>query len=397
MLNQTVSGSHAFSPPNFDDGDQRGPCPGLNALANHNYIPHTGITSLLGTIEAINKVFGMQIDLATLLAVMGVVLAGSPLSLDPSFSINVADMRAQNLLGNGLGLLGEPRGLNGSHNIIESDSSNTRGDIYVPGNNGDCSNLRLDLFEEWYSMYENEYDMDLMAKRASIRMKQSIAENPYFWYGPITGLVVRNAGYVFGGRLLANHSGTSDPTPHLSKHACLCIHEMLIQIPARNVMKSFWAVEGEPRNFKYNKGHERIPENWYRSPIEYGLVDLNFDILAFGLKYPELLSVGGNTGKVNTFSGLDVANVTGGVYKSLSLLEGNNLMCFALEIIKTLAPSMLSSTFRVVGDVLGMLTDALPFLSLDCPVYSDLAMGGSSLEDLILNTYPGATMGDSAW
>lgn len=40
-----VTGAHAFVPPNFAAGDQRGPCPGLNALANHNYLPHNGVSS----------------------------------------------------------------------------------------------------------------------------------------------------------------------------------------------------------------------------------------------------------------------------------------------------------------------------------------------------------------
>lgn len=43
-LMTVVTGEHAFQPPN--KGDQRGPCPGLNALANHNYIPHNGIVSV---------------------------------------------------------------------------------------------------------------------------------------------------------------------------------------------------------------------------------------------------------------------------------------------------------------------------------------------------------------
>ena len=34
-----AKGVHAFIPPNFATGDQRGPCPGLNALADHGYIP----------------------------------------------------------------------------------------------------------------------------------------------------------------------------------------------------------------------------------------------------------------------------------------------------------------------------------------------------------------------
>lgn len=39
-----VTGAHAFVPPGA--GDYRGPCPGLNAFANHNYIPHNGIATI---------------------------------------------------------------------------------------------------------------------------------------------------------------------------------------------------------------------------------------------------------------------------------------------------------------------------------------------------------------
>ncbi|KAJ6562057.1 hypothetical protein B0H19DRAFT_899259, partial [Mycena capillaripes] len=35
-----VSGSNSFQSPGQDD--LRGPCPGLNAMANHNFIPHSG-------------------------------------------------------------------------------------------------------------------------------------------------------------------------------------------------------------------------------------------------------------------------------------------------------------------------------------------------------------------
>lgn len=45
-----VSGEHAFKAPDFANGDQRGPCPGLNALANHGYIPHNGVVSVCSRI-----------------------------------------------------------------------------------------------------------------------------------------------------------------------------------------------------------------------------------------------------------------------------------------------------------------------------------------------------------
>jgi hypothetical protein len=77
----------------------------------------------------------------------------------------------------------------------------------------------MGLFVEWYNMSSDpigDFNMDLMADRASMRFQQSIATNPYFYYGPYTGLIARNAGYMFAGRLFANHS-QANPTGVLSK------------------------------------------------------------------------------------------------------------------------------------------------------------------------------------
>lgn len=49
-----------------------------------------------------------------------------------------------------------------------------------------------------------------------------------------------------------------------------------------------FGVNGSDDALQYNYGYERIPENWYRRPIDYGLVDLNLDILGFVAQYPEL-------------------------------------------------------------------------------------------------------------
>jgi hypothetical protein len=51
-------------------------------------------------------VYGMGVDLATILAIMGTVWTGDPLSLDPSFSIGGRDTGVNNLLNNLGGLLG---------------------------------------------------------------------------------------------------------------------------------------------------------------------------------------------------------------------------------------------------------------------------------------------------
>lgn len=52
----STSGKHKFVAPG--PTDQRGPCPGLNALANHGYLPHNGIGTMKDFIESTYKGFG---------------------------------------------------------------------------------------------------------------------------------------------------------------------------------------------------------------------------------------------------------------------------------------------------------------------------------------------------
>ena len=51
-----VTGVHAWAPPG--EGDLRGPCPGLNALANHGYFPRNGIVPLEVGATATQEVYG---------------------------------------------------------------------------------------------------------------------------------------------------------------------------------------------------------------------------------------------------------------------------------------------------------------------------------------------------
>lgn len=48
----------------------------------------------------------MGVDLALVLATMGLISVGNPLSVNPGFSIGGRDTGVNNILGNGLGLLG---------------------------------------------------------------------------------------------------------------------------------------------------------------------------------------------------------------------------------------------------------------------------------------------------
>jgi hypothetical protein len=200
-----VSGKHEWQPPNFEDGDQRGPCPGLNALANHGYISHSGVASYLPLITTMNDIYGMDLVLGTILSTMGTVWTGDPLSLTPGFSLDGYSPKVTNLLGNLLGLLGEPRGISRSHNWLEADASLTRDDLYVTG---DASTMNFDKFVKLYNRAgpDGVISTDDMVEHSIEGIQECIATNPYCWYGPYTGLVARNAGIAFAARLLSNHS-----------------------------------------------------------------------------------------------------------------------------------------------------------------------------------------------
>ncbi|KAH9938278.1 Cloroperoxidase [Fomitopsis serialis] len=70
-----------YSPPS--PGASRSPCPALNALANHGYLPRDGrgITAVQ-LIRALVQVYNFSVPLAVVLSVVGVVLCGNWWSLD---------------------------------------------------------------------------------------------------------------------------------------------------------------------------------------------------------------------------------------------------------------------------------------------------------------------------
>jgi len=51
--------------------------------------------------------------------------------------------------------------------------------------------------------------------------------------------------------------------------------------------------------------------------------------MAVASQYPQFLDVGGNTGKTNTFTGVDLQDLTGGVYNLQTLGQDGSAACFA--------------------------------------------------------------------
>ncbi|EGN92653.1 hypothetical protein SERLA73DRAFT_117101 [Serpula lacrymans var. lacrymans S7.3] len=72
---------HKFVPSR--KGDRRAPCPALNAMANHGYLPHNGKNiGLWQLILALRQVYNLSFPLAAFLALAGMFLCGHALHLD---------------------------------------------------------------------------------------------------------------------------------------------------------------------------------------------------------------------------------------------------------------------------------------------------------------------------
>ncbi|KAJ6620975.1 hypothetical protein B0H10DRAFT_1031548 [Mycena sp. CBHHK59/15] len=359
-----VTGEHSFKPPG--DDDMRGPCPGLNAMANHGFIPHDGVVTLTTGILQSNKVFGLGIDTAAFAGVLA-LFGADLLSLDFPFSIGGAVQPG--LLSGILG--GTATGLSGTHNQFESDSSVTRGDYYqFQGNNHE---LQLRYFQALYDLQpespDANYNLDVIFHHSQIRFNQSVAEDPYFFYGPVEMLVSCLTHNLVPG-LMSNHSA-EHPDGILSQ----------------DVLKSIYAVSTAPDgSLRYTPGHERIPDNWYRRSLldPYGAQHVIPDMLAMWLRYPQLVLVGGNINGVNSYAPIDVSDLTKGVYSAASLLEDNNVACFVFQAVQILAPAALSGVVGVVGGIVERVVDAAgAFLAdLTCPQLDDL-------DRSILERYPG--------
>ena len=122
-----------------------------------------------------------------------------------------------------------------------------------------------------------------------------------------------------------------------------------------------------------------------RSP-KYTIPYLSSDTVSAALEYPEFLDVGGNTGTVNTFTGVNLENLTGGVYNTQTLTEGNNLICFAFQAAQQGAPDILKGLFADTATALGQLNAAFStvFTELGCPQLQ-------SIDESQFSQYPGYT------
>ncbi|KAH7346606.1 Chloroperoxidase [Rhexocercosporidium sp. MPI-PUGE-AT-0058] len=363
----SIDGEHSFVPPTSID--PRGPCPGLNAAANHGYIPHNGVLTIDQTVTGLAKAYGMGADIALGLAAVAVIFDGDLTKLEWS----IGGPQEVGLLQSGL--FGVPRGLSFSHNNYEGDSSIGRPDAYT--NNGDAYSLDIDRFKRAYEygMIEDRYTIDQFRAAFVDNINWSIENNPYYFSSQFSGLLVAPAAYNFVINFMSNHTA-EEPSGYLNGA----------------IFKEFFSVTGDYPNFKWTPGYEKIPANWYKRPSSnpYGLTNAIVDVAGGWIRDPSAFRLGGNVDGVNTYVGADVSLLTGGLYNAADLAKGNNLGCFVFQLQTMYLDTNLGLSGLLPGGILGvqqLVAEAISPLtgSLSCP-----QLAGRKFDFSVFDKFPGA-------
>ncbi|KIJ34055.1 hypothetical protein M422DRAFT_263846 [Sphaerobolus stellatus SS14] len=155
------------------DGDIRGPCPGLNTLASHGYLPRNGIATPAQIVDAVQEGFNMGNDIAIFVTYAAMLVDGNLvtnlLSIGGKSSLTGTDPPAPAIVG----------GLN-THAVFEGDASTTRADAFF----GDNHSFNESLFQELVSFSNKfgagNYNLSVAAQFRFQRIQDSIATNPTF-------------------------------------------------------------------------------------------------------------------------------------------------------------------------------------------------------------------------
>lgn len=278
-----VHGEHEWMAPGAQD--IRGPCAGLNAAANHGYIPRSGIATAESIMQGLWDAFSLDMTATIFLETATRFFDGNPLTGE--WSIGYASDNVNLLPGSDL--LGTPTGIcDYGHLKTEGDSSITRGDFLAPTENSNCAsypNFVQELFDLAEQMNPDTKFLtpQVMAQHQYNRKQWSIANNPNYFSPAYAGVAFTFGAHMFAFELLGNHSA-----------------EYPRGFMTQDLFLSLWSyTRDEDGNLQYTYGHERIPENFYkRAPDDaWTLTDILISTAQQCEAYPSNCQVGGNTGK----------------------------------------------------------------------------------------------------
>jgi hypothetical protein len=325
-----------------------------------------GVTTIAETVTAMGALYGMSPELAGFLAAYAIIMDGNP--LQGTWSIG-GPPPSLPIIG---GLLGGGQGISFSHNVYEGDASIARPDAYL--NHGDAHSLDISRFTKAFAtgVSDNQYTLDRFAQLFLSNSIESVATNPYYFAAPFSGTLVAPVAYNFVINLMSNHSA-SQPNGYLDG----------------DTFKSFFAVTGNYPNFVWQKGQERIPNNWYRRPssVPYGIPNGFLDISTNFAAYPGSLRLGGNTNGVNTYVGVDLSDFTGGVFQATGLLNRNNTKarCFYAQLVQALIPDIANPVVGLLQAITNLLNQYIK------PIATGLNCGGKAgkYDQTLFNQFPG--------
>lgn len=161
-------------------GAKRGPCPGLNTLANHGYIPRDGIVNPIQLLEGTFQGLNLSPDLAAILTALSFVMMGDFTQM----KLSIGDRYG---LGDGLN----------HHGGLEGDASVTRKDHYF-GNSWDADpKLVAQFINETNTYGKGNVDIWSLANSRYRAWDFGRRFNPIFDFNPWRALVAyAESGFV---------------------------------------------------------------------------------------------------------------------------------------------------------------------------------------------------------
>ncbi|KAJ7466401.1 Chloroperoxidase [Mycena latifolia] len=136
-LKQIPDAAHPFIAPG--PNDQRGPCPGMNTLANHGYIPRNGIATFEEITLAMVEAYNLEINFGAFLVAANMLLRGNP------FVNKISIGGVSPLVPPLPGYIGSNvTGGLAKHGGFEGDASITRADVHI-GDNRNFQDILYDL------------------------------------------------------------------------------------------------------------------------------------------------------------------------------------------------------------------------------------------------------------
>ncbi|KAF2086534.1 Cloroperoxidase [Saccharata proteae CBS 121410] len=317
------------------DTDIRGPCPGLNTAANHGFLARDGIVTFNELVDAQQNVYNVGYDLAVLLAVLGLTTTDGDIVTEKlSIGCDATTRTSVSPL-----LTGSEPGLDG-HNHFEADSSLTRNDFFT--HNGDNFKFNGTLFGMMDESCNHLFNRKTLGAFRKQRYDQSVAENPNFYFGPLSLLLFGAASFLY--ELMPG--GANNYTPDLP-----------------TIQSFFGASPDGSGGWTFNHA-EQIPANWTNRIEPYTANLAGEEIFLMYNEAP--VPFGGNVGN-GAFVPVDFASIKKG---ELTAASPTDVTCLLYQIATERVPTSLDAVLNPSIEVLTFALEKLNphFANLGCPL-----------------------------